>query len=210
MDSEPLVAISALQHYSYCPRQCALIHQEQSFDDNEFTLRGHRAHRRVDSGEVTMEEGVRVLRSLPLYSERLGLVGKADVVEFLADGTPYPVEYKQGKRHRREHDDIQLAAQAICLEEMTGKAVPEGAIYHHKSKRRRVVAIDARLRQAVEEATEAVRRLLCEKTLPPPVEDASLCRACSLVDLCQPELVSAAERIVRLRRGLFSVEDAES
>ncbi len=136
--AEPIM-LSALQHYSYCPRQCALIHQEQSFDDNEYTLRGQRAHRRVDSGEISTEDGRRVLRALPLYSDRLGLVGKADAVEFLPDGTPYPVEYKQGKRHKYDHDDIQLAAQALCLEEMTGCVVSEGAIYHHKSKRRRTM-----------------------------------------------------------------------
>lgn len=85
--AEPIM-LSALQHYSYCPRQCALIHQEQSFDDNEYTLRGQRAHRRVDSGEISTEDGRQVLRALPLYSDRLGLVGKADVVEFLPDGTP--------------------------------------------------------------------------------------------------------------------------
>ncbi|WP_456380575.1 CRISPR-associated protein Cas4 [Thiolapillus sp.] len=207
MSGLEVIMLSALQHYSYCPRQCALIHQEQSFDDNEFTLRGQRAHRRVDSGEITVEEGVRALRALPLYSERLGLVGKADVVEFLPDGTPYPVEYKQGKRHKREHDDIQLAAQAICLEEMTGLAVPEGAIYHHKSRRRRVVQIIVPLRQQVETLTHAVRRMLANGKLPPPVEDSSLCRACSLRDICQPELVGAQARIHALRESLFDVED---
>jgi len=200
--------ISALQHYSYCPRQCALIHQEQSFDDNEFTLRGHRAHRRVDSGEITVEAGRRVMRALPLYSERLGLVGKADVVEFLPDGTPYPVEYKQGRRHRRDHDDIQLAAQALCLEEMTGRDVPEGAIYHHKSKRRRVVPLTDALRQQVETVTNAVRRMLGAGAMPPPADDVTLCRACSLYDLCQPELVGAVERIRNLAEHLFEVEDS--
>jgi len=202
--------ISALQHYSYCPRQCALIHQEQSFDDNEFTLRGQRAHRRVDSGEISVEEGRRVLRALPLYSERLGLVGKADVVEFLPDGTPYPVEYKQGRRHRRDHDDIQLAAQALCLEEMTGFEVPEGAIYHHKSKRRRTVAISPELRHQVETLTTAVRQMLEDQTMPPPADDISLCQACSLQDLCQPELVSARKRIHDLAEHLFEVDDAWS
>ena len=202
--------ISALQHYSYCPRQCALIHQEQSFDDNAFTLRGQRAHRRVDSGEISVEEGRRVLRALPLYSERLGLVGKADVVEFLPDGTPYPVEYKQGKRHKRDHDDIQLAAQAMCLEEMTGQDVPEGAIYHHQSKRRRLVAITPRLRQQVETTTRAVRRMLEHQTMPPPVDDAALCRACSLRDLCQPELIGAGERIHHLAEHLFERLPAHS
>ena len=200
--------ISALQHYSYCPRQCALIHQEQSFDDNEFTLRGQRAHRRVDSGEISVEEGRRVLRALPLYSERLGLVGKADVVEFLPDGRPYPVEYKQGKRHRREHDDIQLTAQALCLEDMTGFDVPEGAIYHHKSKRRRIVAISPELRQRVENLTQAVRRMLETQTMPPPVDDAALCHACSLQELCQPELIGARQRIRHLAEQLFEVDDA--
>lgn len=198
--------LSALQHYSYCPRQCALIHQEQSFDDNEFTLRGQRAHRRVDSGEVSVEDGVRVLRALPLYSERLGLVGKADVVEFLPDGTPYPVEYKQGKRHKREHDDIQLAAQAMCLEEMTGHPVPEGAIYHHRSKRRRIVKITPELRQRVEQITRAVRNMLATDRLPPPADDPALCRACSLREICQPELVGADQRIHELAEDLFEVD----
>ena len=202
--------ISALQHYSYCPRQCALIHQEQSFDDNEFTLRGQRAHRRVDSGGITVEAGRRVMRALPLYSERLGLVGKADVVEFLPDGTPYPVEYKQGKRHRRDHDDIQLAAQALCLEEMTGHDVPEGAVYHHKSRRRRVVAITPELRQQVERIAKAVHQMLNSQEMPPPVDDPALCRACSLRDLCQPEIVRAEERIHHLAEHLFEVDDDSS
>lgn len=204
------IMISALQHYSYCPRQCALIHQEQSFDDNEFTLRGQRAHRRVDSGEITVEAGRRVLRALPLYSERLGLAGKADVVEFLPDGTPYPVEYKQGTRHRREHDDIQLAAQALCLEEMTGRDVPEGAVYHHKSKHRRIVPITPALRKQVETIAQAVRRMLSQQNIPPPTEDRSKCRHCSLSELCQPELVRSGRRIHTLAEHLFEVDDDPS
>ena len=207
MDDKSPIMLSALQHYSYCPRQGALIHQEQSFEDNEFTLRGQRAHRRVDSGEVSVENGVRVLRALPLYSERLGLVGKADVVEILPDGTPYPVEHKQGKRHKREHDDIQLAAQAMCLEEMTGHEVLEGAIYHQKSKRRRVVRITPELRCRVEQITQAVRNMLSSGKLPPPADDPTLCRACSLHEICQPELIKAEGRIHKLAEHLFEVDD---
>lgn len=199
--------LSALQHYSYCPRQCALIHQEQSFDDNEFTLRGHRAHRRVDSGAISIEEGVRVVRALPLVSEKLGLIGKADVVEFQDDGTPYPVEYKQGRRQKKEHDDIQLAAQALCLEEMTGKAVPEGAIYHHKSHRRRMVHITDELRQSVFEIIKAVRDLITSSKMPPPVSDTALCKACSLHDICQPELLRAQAKVSAIKENLFTVED---
>ncbi len=207
--TEPLtpIMLSALQHYSYCPRQCALIHQEQTFDDNVHTVRGHLAHERVDSGESGVEYGVRVERALPLYSERYGLVGKADAVEFLADGTPYPVEYKQGKRQKKAHDDVQLVAQALCLEEMTGLAVPEGAIFHHKTRRRRVVAISPELRALTLELLAQVRAMLASGVLPPPVTDRGLCRECSLMDSCQPDLVGNLSRIQRLQASLFEVEE---
>ena len=206
MTDHPIM-LSALQHYSYCPRQCALIHQEQNFTDNVFTIRGHLAHERVDSGESGMEYGVRVERALPLFSERYGLVGKADVVEFLEDGTPYPVEYKQGKRQQKLHDEVQLAAQALCLEEMTGKAVPEGAIFHHKTRRRRVVPITDTLRDYTLHLISQVRALLESGAMPAPVDDSSLCQACSLAEVCQPELVGQAQRIQRLQAQLFEAED---
>lgn len=202
--------LSALQHYSYCPRQCALIHQEQVFDENEFTLRGQRAHKRVDSGEISHENGLRVVRSLPLFSEMHGLTGKADAVEFSEEGIPYPVEYKHGRRQKKQHDDIQLAAQAICLEEMTGKQVSEGAIYHHKTHRRREVEITERLKQQVIEITNNIRSMLASGKLPVPVSDSSLCRACSLKEACQPELAAAELRIKGLKKSLFSVEDNSS
>jgi CRISPR-associated exonuclease Cas4 len=126
--AEP-VMISALEHYSYCPRQCALIHIEQTFDENIYTLRGHLAHERVDQTTSRNEDAVRVERGLPLWSKHLGLVGRADVVEFY-DENPYPVEYKQGQRRDWQFEAIQLCAQALCLEEMFGLAVPKGAIYY--------------------------------------------------------------------------------
>ena len=117
MDDTLQIPLSALQHYSYCPRQCALIHQEQTFTENVFTLRGQRVHERVDEPDTRSEKGVRIEQALPLYCDRLGLSGKADIVEFLPDGTPRPVEYKHGPRRQKEHDDIQVAAQALCLED---------------------------------------------------------------------------------------------
>ena len=135
-DDADLVMVSALEHWSYCPRQCALIHVEQTFDENLYTLRGRMLHERVDVPEAEQREGVRIERALPLWSDRLGLVGKADVVEFHGDA-PYPVEYKHGPRQHWGHDDLQLCAQALCLEDMTGQPVPAGAIYHHSSRRRR-------------------------------------------------------------------------
>lgn len=201
------IMLSALQHYSYCPRQCALIHQEQVFTDNVHTVRGHLAHERVDSGESGLEYGVRVERSLPLHSERYGLTGRADVVEFDADGTPYPVEYKQGKRQKKIHDDVQLVAQALCLEEMTGKTVTKGAIFHHKSRRRREVIVDETLREYVITLVVKVRQLLDSRKLPPPTDDATLCRACSLHETCQPELHGQQRRIQQLHAHLFTPDD---
>ncbi len=202
------VPISALQHYSYCPRQCALIHQEQSFDENLYTLRGRAVHAQVDTPASGLERGVRVERALPLYSIRLGLVGRADVVEILPDGRPYPVEYKHGPRRARTHDDLQLAAQALCLEEMTGRSVPAGAIFHHSSRRRREVSIGPELRAAVEQLTPVVRALLQAGRLPPPVND-DRCRHCSLYDSCQPAIVAAGDRLARLRATLYDPDEEE-
>ncbi len=179
------IPISALQHHLYCPRQCALIHVEQTYDENLYTLRGNRVHERAHEPERDTVAGTRLERALPLYSERLGLVGKADVVEFLPDGTPYPVEYKAGARKKRDADDVQLCAQALCLEEMLGVAVPEGSIYYDRSRRRRVVPFTETLRNTVRETAEAVRALYDRDTLPEPVADER-CRACSLLDACMP------------------------
>ncbi|MEE4379402.1 MAG: CRISPR-associated protein Cas4 [Candidatus Competibacteraceae bacterium] len=206
-DEENAVQIAALQHYSYCPRQCALIHLEQTFDENLYTLRGQAVHEQVDEPGSEMDDGVRVERALPLFSRRLGLVGKADVVEFFPDGTPYPVEYKHGRRRAKEHDDIQLAAQALCLEEMTGLAVPHGAIFHHSSRRRREVAITPALRVQVEDLIPRVRAMLQVGQLPPPVND-DRCRHCSLKDACQPEAVAARGKLSQLHEELFYAEDS--
>lgn len=192
MTSDP-IAISALQHWSYCPRQCALIHVEQAFADNVYTARGQAAHSMVDQPGAENKATVRIERGMPLWSERLGLIGKADLVEFDAAGAPYPIEYKHGPRRQHIHDDIQLAAQAMCLEEMTGKPVVVGAIYHFSSRRRREVKIVSGLRAAVERAIGKVRVLLATGVLPPPVNDAR-CRHCSLIDLCQPRALAARER----------------
>ncbi len=200
------VAISALQHYSYCPRQCALIHIEQTFDENVHTLRGRSVHEHVDTPESRIIDGKQVERALPLFSNRLGLVGIADVVEILPDGTPYPVEYKYGRRRPRQHDDIQLAAQAICLEEMTGRSVRKGAIYHHSSRRRREVDIGPELRTEVERIVAIVREMLHDGVLPPPENDAR-CRHCSLKETCQPAMIADTQRLQRLRADLFIVED---
>ena len=204
------IPLSAVQHWAYCPRQCALIHIEQVFEENLFTQRGQALHQRVDDPGCELRDGLRVERALPLFCDRLGLIGKADVVEFLPDGTPFPVEYKHGSRHKRADiaacDDLQLAAQALCLEEMFGKAVPEGALDYASSRRRRVVAVDADLRAKAESAVAAVRRLLQSGAMPPPLDDDH-CRACSLRDLCQPEALAPTPEHTAVRNSLFEVDD---
>jgi CRISPR-associated exonuclease Cas4 len=202
------VPLSALQHWCYCPRQCGLIHLEQVFDENVHTLRGQAVHARVDKPGVETAKGVRVERALPLWHDELGLVGKADVVEFLPGGVPYPVEYKHGSRHKAADiaacDDLQLAGQAMCLQSMTGKEVNEGAIYYATSKRRRVVPLTATLRADVVRTVDAIRQMLATTMLPPPLaaeQAARRCKGCSLMDLCQPQAVRAG--VIAARVALF-------
>ena len=202
------ISLSALQHWHYCPRQCGLIHLEQVFDDNVHTLRGQAVHAKVDQPGVETAKGVSVERALPLWHDVLGLIGKSDVVEFLAGGVPYPVEYKHGSRNKAADiaacDDIQLAAQAMCLEAMTGKPVNEGALYYATSKRRRVVPITAQMRSQVAQTAQAIRHMLGSGELPPPLvaeQAASRCKACSLLDRCQPHATHAG--LIAARAVLF-------
>ena len=213
MNEPETVPLSALQHWAYCPRQCALIHLDQTFDDNLHTMRGQALHALVDQPGVESAHGTRVERALPLWHDELGLIGKADAVQFGPDGTPYPVEYKNGSRHKAAAvaacDDLQLAAQAMCLEFMTGRAVHEGAIYYAKSRRRRVVPVTGDLRARVREAAAAVRALLLSPRLPPPLQgDAATrrCNGCSLRDRCLPE-ASGSAALALLRRTLFDPDD---
>ena len=180
-----------------------MIHVEQTFDENLYTLRGRAVHKQVDEVESVVERGVRVERALPIRNRRLGLVGKADIVELHGE-VPYPVEYKHGSRRQREHDDLQLCAQAMCLEDMTGQAVPRGAIFHYKSRRRREVIFTPTLRRQVEEAVTAIRSLLAEKKLPPPVNDRR-CEKCSLKEACMPQVTESRNREKRLLANLFEV-----
>jgi CRISPR-associated exonuclease Cas4 len=202
---EDFVPLSALEHFSYCPRQCALIHVDQVFDENVFTLRGRAVHEKVDEPGTEETEGMRVEKALPLWSRRYGLTGKADIVEF-HEGVPYPVDYKHGPRRKKEHDDLQLCGQALCLEEMTGLGVPKGAIYHFSSRRRREVVFTDVLRERTVFIARRVREMLREKTLPEPVNDAR-CPNCSLVEACMPK-VAERRRVKAFLHGLFKTGES--
>ena len=201
-DEDTSILISALEHYAYCPRQCALIHIEQTYTENIYTLRGTQAHERVDTATTRSEDNIRVERALPLWSRRLGLTGRADVVED-HDGTPYPVEYKVGKRREWPYEAIQVCAQGMCLEEMLGVPVPAGAIYYISSRARREVLFDTSLRAAVERITGEIREMLRVGILPAAVNDAR-CDKCSLLDSCLPAVVVRPGRLSAYRAQLFT------
>lgn len=200
-DEEDLVPLSALQHLLYCERQCALIHQEQTWADNRLTVEGTRMHRRSDEGQDELRGDLLIVRGLPLWSRRLGLSGKADVVEFrrAAEGEgaslegrtgrwlPKPVEYKRGRPKRHRADEVQLCAQGLCLEEMFGTPVPGGDLFYGARKRRTEVALDLELRALTETLVKRLR-LLLEQNAPPRAEyEPRKCDACSLISVCLPK-----------------------
>ena len=196
-----LVPLSALQHYMFCPRQCALIHVERIWVESGLTAEGRILHDKVDAGGTETRRDVKRAFGLPIRCLRLGLVGKADVVEFhrQAGGhwTPYPVEHKRGRRKQEDWDRVQLCAQALCLEEMLGVPVPEGALFYGKEQRRETVVLDDSLRRETEDVAEAVHRLLNKGRTPSP-EYASRCDSCSLVDNCLPQKVGGrGNRVAR-------------
>ena len=185
-----LIAISTLQHYVFCPRQCALIHIEQAWTENRFTAEGRLMHERAHDGSSERRGDVRIERGLVIRSLCLGLSGIADVVEFhrRSDGLwmPFPVEYKRGKPKADDCDRVQLCAQAMCLEEMLNVAIPNGALFYGKTRRRLDVELDERLRQKTEEAAQAVRGLLESGKTPEPAYSKK-CDSCSLLAQCLPK-----------------------
>ena len=196
---DELLPISALQHLLFCPRQCALIHTEQLWAENLLTAEGRIAHEKVDEEGAETRSGRRIVFGLPLRSFRLGLIGKADMVEFSGgDGGQaivFPVEHKRGRPKQKDCDRVQLCAQAVCLEEMLGVTVAEGALFYGKTRRREDVAFDAGLRGLTEETALELHRLL-DSGITPRAEYGKKCRSCSLINVCMPK-VSAARRSVK-------------
>jgi CRISPR-associated exonuclease Cas4 len=195
---DPVVPIAALEHHVYCPRQCALIHVDGVWDDNPHTVRGIAGHARVDSGASRRERGVTVLRSVPLWSEALGLSGRSDAIEVSIRGDVTPVEYKMGARHG-DASDVQLCAQALCLEEMLDRPVPHGYLWVSAHRRRLRVVFDAQLRELTTRIITEVRCWLTSSALPPAVNDAR-CPGCQLLDHCQPEMSSRPDAVMQYLR----------
>ncbi|WP_148713842.1 CRISPR-associated protein Cas4 [Chitinolyticbacter meiyuanensis] len=190
--ADDLIPLSALQHYLYCPRQCALIHVEQLWAENRHTAEGRVLHERADTPAVEKRRGVRTVTAMPLQAPALGVAGVADVVEFHAavDGEQaYPVEYKRGKPKAHRVDEVQLCAQALCLEAMLGRPVPEGALFYGQTRRRQVVLFDAALRDLTLNIITATKALFEQGRTPSADYQPRRCDACSLIDLCQPKLL---------------------
>src|SRR5216683_7028098 len=184
MDPEDFIFLSALNQYDYCPRRCYYLFVENTFLDNEHTVEGSLQHTRADSGEVSSRDGTLQLRSVYLYARRLGICGKADVIEE-KEGDLYPIEHKKGRRGEWRNDALKLCAQALCLEEMNGKPVPRGYIYYAATGRRQEIEFSSELRQQTIDTIAAVRRLI-ESGVRPPNPYTPRCKGCSLYDLCLP------------------------
>ena len=199
MTQSPVVLISAIEHYAYCPRQCALIHCDGVWSDNAHTVRGTRAHRRVDGGRHRRERGRQVLRAIPLWSESLGLSGRADAVEIEANRVA-PVEYKSGVPHGSAAN-LQLCAQALCLEEMLGISVPVGYVWYGGQRRKIEVILTDELRETVCDVIGEIREQLRTGALPVAPND-SRCGACQLESHCLPGMANASRRLSRYMKNV--------
>ncbi|MEI6545131.1 MAG: CRISPR-associated protein Cas4, partial [Methylococcales bacterium] len=185
------IYLSRLQHYLFCPRQYALIELENIWAENQFTAEGQVLHQRVNQADQEKRGDIRTVWALRLSHVELGIEGVADVVEYhkQADGseTPFPIEYKRGKPKTHRADEVQLCAQALCLEDMHGITVPEGALFYGEVRRRHAVIFDTELRDLTLKTILACRAIVQTQCTPVADYQAKKCNACSLIDLCHPK-----------------------
>ncbi len=204
---DQFIQLSALQHYVFCPRQCALIHVEDVWRENLYTVRGNILHEKVDTNTYETRGAVKTVRGLKVHSFEYGLSGRCDVVEFLKSvNNPgglevVPVEFKSGQPKKNISDDVQLCAQALCLEEMLGSSVARGIFFYGKIRRRVPISIDNHLRSRTKEIISAVHGLVSRRHVPPAVYERK-CATCSLLDICQPKAMNS-RRLTRYMNGLY-------
>jgi CRISPR-associated exonuclease Cas4 len=215
---DDLIPLSALQHLIFCERQCALIHVEGLWADNRLTVEGTHLHRKADTGPTETRGDTRTTRSMPLRSLRLGLIGKADVVEFhrtfTAEGeerwSPFPVEYKRGRPKRHQADEVQLCAQALCMEEMLETGIPTGALFYGETRRRLDVTFDAALRARTEEAAQRLHEIMRGGVTPRAVREPK-CDQCSLLELCLPDALGPRRSAARyLQQSLAALQPRDA
>lgn len=205
--------LSRLQHYLFCPRQFALIELECAWEENVFTAEGQVMHEKVNSGGHDTRGSIKTVRTLRLGHEALGLEGVADVVEYHTDDngqqTPFPIEYKRGKPKSHRADEVQLCAQALCLEDMHHCYVPKGALFYGKTRRRHAVDFDEELRQLTIDAINECRRIIDTRMTPKPTYSTSKCRNCSLKDICHPKIFNKNAKTWLTKKIVTSLESLE-
>lgn len=215
---DEMLMLSGIQHFVFCPRQWALIHIEQQWAENRLTMEGNILHEKVDDPFYRQKNGdVITLRSLHVASKKLGLYGITDAVELIPSDSfensithnrykgfwkLYPVEYKRGKHKPDERDEVQLAAQAMCLEEMYDINIPFGALYYNEEKHREKVAISEQLRKTTERCAIQMHEIFKSGVIPKVVK-TSHCRNCSLIDICLPEIERCQQVSTYLNRNLY-------
>ena len=211
---EERLALSGLQHLFFCERQWGLIALEGLWQDDERTAHGNVLHERAHDIALREQRGsTRIVRAQPLYSERLGLYGVADIIEYRKGERgvplqgraglwmPVPIEYKRGKAKRDQRDEVQVCAQAMCMEEMFGIALDEAYLFYHQTRTREAVALSAQLRAQVEQLSKHMHALYQKGVTPPPRKDQKICRLCSLKDLCMPKMPGS--EVTRYVQGII-------
>lgn len=198
---DELLPISALQHLAFCERQAALIHVEGEWQENPLTVEGHGLHEKAHESEIEQRQGIFIVRGLRVRSLLHGLVGAIDVVEFSkieGDETgcllpgfsgryqPYIIEYKRGRPKLDSCDEVQLCAQALCLEEMLGVAISESAFFYGQPRRRHAVSLSECLRNETKRMAERFHEMIRRQETPPP-QSSPKCENCSLFEYCGPE-----------------------
>ncbi len=210
-DEARLIPLSALQHYLYCSRQCALIHLERQWAENRYTAEGRILHERADRLGHERRRGVHTAMALPLAHEQLGLTGVADVVEFdkrEEQTIVRPIEYKRGRPKAHRADEVQLCAQALCLEEMLNVAIEHGALFYGKTRRRKDIPFDDELRALTLDVIAGTRALFDGNRTPLAVYEAKRCDRCSLIEACQPQVMGKQRSARRwLERQLQSLDE---
>lgn len=202
---DDFIKISALQHYVYCPRQCGLIHVDDVWQENVFTVRGNILHEKVDTDTYETRGNTKTVRGLRIHSYKFGITGRCDVVEFKETEkgkVVLPVEFKSGEPKEDLSDKVQLCAQVICLEEMLNTKISQGAFFYGKIRRRNVVEIDNELRSQTENIIASVREIVSTKKIP-TAEYAAKCRNCSIESICQPKAMNK-KKLQNYINGLYT------
>ncbi len=204
-----LIPLSALQHYAFCPRQCALIHNEQLWEENFLTAQGKVLHERVDKGGPESRKGIRMERGVSVSAPQLGLTGKLDLLEKdLSTGQLTPVEYKRGRPKKGDFDAVQLCAQALCLEEMTGQQITQGALWYWQTRHRQVILLDQPLRERTRDVIAKVAEIF-HSGVTPKAKYGKYCTACSLIDQCNPKL-SERDHSANYLESLFNDSETDA